>query len=182
MSEKEKMIDGEYYDPEDPTLKHLRENAEKLMDEYNRPGGKDAAQLLEMLMGYRADGISIRKPFYCDYGINIKVGRNFYANYNCVFLDVAPIHIGDDVFFGPGVSLITVNHPLDPEERRAGKEYALPITIGDNVWIGADVTVNPGVKIGENTVIGSGSVVVKDIPAGKVAVGNPCRPVKNVDE
>ncbi|AKG75384.1 galactoside O-acetyltransferase [Salinicoccus halodurans] len=175
------MLNGEYYDPEDLTLKHLRENAEKLMDEYNRPGQKNEAQILEMLMGYRAEGISIRKPFYCDYGINIRVGRNFYANYNCVFLDVGPITIGDDVFLGPGVSLITVNHPLDPEERRAGKEYARPINIGNNVWLGADVTVNPGVTIGANAVIGSGSVVVKDIPAGMVAAGNPCRPVKRVD-
>lgn len=181
MSEKEKMLNGEYYDPGDPTLKHLRENAEKLMDEYNRPEAKNEAQILEMLMGYRAEGISIRKPFYCDYGINIKVGRNFYANYNCVLLDVGPINIGDDVFLGPGVSLITVNHPLDPKERRAGKEYARAINIGDNVWLGADVTVNPGVTIGENAVIGSGSVVVKDIPANMVAAGNPCRPIKSVE-
>ncbi len=182
MTEKEKMLNGEYYDPEDPTLKHLRGNAEKLMDEYNRPGPKNEAQILEMMMGYRAEGISIRKPFYCDYGINIKVGRNFYANYNCVFLDVGPINIGDDVFLGPGVSLITVNHPLDPQSRREGKEYARPINIGNNVWLGADVTVNPGVTIGENTVIGSGSVVVKDIPANVVAAGNPCRVIKDVDE
>jgi len=181
MSEKEKMLTGEYYDPEDPVLKHLRENAAELMDEYNRPGPKDEAQILEMLMGYRAEGISIRKPFYCDYGININVGRNFYANYNCVILDVGPVNIGNDVFLGPGVSLITVNHPLDPKERRSGKEYARAISIGDNVWLGADVTVNPGVTIGDNTVIGSGSVVVKDIPANMVAAGNPCRPIKSVE-
>ncbi|WP_040608946.1 sugar O-acetyltransferase [Salinicoccus carnicancri] len=175
------MLAGEYYDPEDPALKHLRENAAKLMDEYNRPESKDEAQILEMLMGYRAEGISIRKPFYCDYGINIRVGRNFYANYNCVLLDVGPVNIGDDVFLGPGVSLITVNHPLDPAERRSGKEYARAINIGDNVWLGADVTVNPGVTIGDNAVIGSGSVVVKDIPANMVAAGNPCRPIKSVE-
>lgn len=180
MSEKEKMISGEYYDPEDPTLRHLRENAEKMMDEYNKPEQKNVSQILEMLMGYRAEGIDIRKPFYCDYGINIKVGRNFYANYNCVFLDVGPINIGDDVFLGPGVSLITVSHPLDPEKRRSGKEYSRPINIGNNVWLGADVTVNPGVTIGENAVIGSGSVVTKDIPSDMVAVGNPCRPIKSV--
>jgi len=181
VSEKEKMLRGEYYDPEDPTLKHLRGNAEKLIGEYNSPEAGNEAHILEMLIGYRAEGISIRKPFYCDYGSNIKVGRNFYANYNCVFLDAGPINIGDDVFLGPGVSLITVNHPLDPEERRAGKEYAKAINIGNNVWLGANVTVNPGVTIGDNTVIGSGSVVVKDIPANMVAVGNPCRPVKSVE-
>src|SRR5699024_12346082 len=111
---------------------------------------------------YRAEGISIRKPFYCDYGSNIKVGRNFYANYNCVFLDAGPINIGDDVFLGPGVVLITVNHPLDPEERRVGKEYAKAINIGNNVWLRGNVTVNPGVIIGDNNVIDSGSVVVMD--------------------
>ncbi|MCG1009614.1 sugar O-acetyltransferase [Salinicoccus sp. ID82-1] len=182
MTEKEKMLKGEYYDPQDPTLVHLRDNADNLMNQYNHPGGGDKGQLLDMLFGYHVEGLSIRAPFFCDYGINIRVGRNFYANHNCVFLDVAKITIGDDVLLGPNVSLITVNHPIDPEKRRQKLEYGKPITIGDNVWIGADVTVNPGVTIGENAVIGSGSVVVKDVPANTVAAGNPCRVIRAIEE
>ncbi len=181
MTEKEKMLRGEYYDPQDATLVHLRENAQNLMNQYNHPHGEDKGRLLDMLFGYHAEGLSIRAPFYCDYGINIKVGRNFYANYNCVFLDVARITIGDDVFFGPNVSLITVNHPIDPVKRRQGLEYAEEIRIGDNVWVGADVTVNPGVTIGDNAVIGSGAVVVKDVPANVVAAGNPCKVIRTIE-
>ncbi|GAA3732865.1 maltose acetyltransferase domain-containing protein [Salinicoccus jeotgali] len=178
MTEKEKMLSGEYYDPSDPTLVHLRENAQYLMDEYNHPGGGGQTRLLDMLFGYHADDASIRAPFFCDYGINIKVGRNFYANYNCTLLDVAKITIGNHVCLGPNVSLITATHPLDPMKRREGLEFGLPITIGDDVWLGADVTVNPGVSIGDNTVIGAGSVVTKDMPPNVVAAGNPCRVIR----
>ncbi|GAB3056194.1 sugar O-acetyltransferase [Salinicoccus sesuvii] len=181
MTEKEKMLRGEYYSSDDPTLVHLRENAQNLVEQYNQPGGGDRGQLLDMLFGYHVEGLIIRPPFFCDYGINIKVGRNFYANFNCVLLDVAKITIGDDVLLGPNVSLVTASHPIDPEKRRQRLEYGKPITIGNNVWIGADVTVNPGVTIGENAVIGSGSVVVKDIPANTVAVGNPCKPIRTIE-
>ena len=124
----------------------------------------------------------IMSPFYCDFGFNISIGKNFYSNYNCVVLDGAKVSFGDNVFIAPNCVFSTAGHPLDVEQRNAGLEIALPITVGDNVWIGANVTVLPGVTIGNNTVIGAGSVVNRDIPDGVVAVGNPCKVIRQITE
>ena len=121
-------------------------------------------------------------PFYCDYGSHIEVGENFFANYNCTILDVAPVKIGDNVLFGPNVSLYTAGHPLHPVSRNSAYEYGISITIGDNVWLGGNVVVTPGVHIGNNVVIGAGSVVTKDIPDNMVAAGNPCRVIREITE
>lgn len=124
----------------------------------------------------------ILPPFKCEVGDNIKIGNDFFANFDCSMLDTAEITIGNNVLFGPKVMLITVGHPVDSNLRNEGYMYAYPITIEDNVWIGANVTVNPGVTIGANTVIGAGSVVTKDIPSGVVAVGNPCRVLRKIND
>ena len=126
--------------------------------------------------------IMVVPPFYCDYGSHIEVGENFFANYNCTILDVAPVKIGDNVLFGPNVSLYTAGHPLHPVSRNSAYEYGISITIGDNVWLGGNVVVTPGVHIGNNVVIGAGSVVTKDIPDNMVAAGNPCRIIREITE
>ena len=127
-------------------------------------------------------GVHIEAPFYCDYGKNIHVGDYFYANFNCVILDVGRVIIGHHVKIGPNVSLYTAGHPIHPDSRNSGYEYGIGITIGDNVWIGGNVVVNPGVHIGNNVVIGSGSVVTKDIPDHVVAAGNPCKVIREITE
>jgi len=132
-------------------------------------------ELVQELFAEAGPGSYIEPPFYCDYGYNVKVGENFYCNYDCVFLDCGHITIGDHVMFGPKVSLYTASHPIDAAVRKYHHDLGIPITIGDNVWIGGNTVVCPGVTIGENTVIGAGSVVTHDIPANVVAAGNPCR-------
>ena len=127
-------------------------------------------------------GVHIEAPFHCDYGKNIEVGDYFFANYNCAILDVGKVIIGDNVQFAPNVSLYTAGHPIHPDSRNSGYEYGIGITIGDNVWLGGNVVVNPGVHIGNNAVIGSGSVVTKDIPDNVIAVGNPCRVIREITE
>lgn len=122
------------------------------------------------------------QPFHCDYGYNIEIGENFFANYNCVILDGAKVTFGDNVFIAPNCSFYTAGHPIDVLQRNQGLEYALPIKIGNNVWIGGNVTVLPGVTIGDNTVIGAGSLVNKDIPSNVVAAGNPCRVIREITE
>lgn len=124
--------------------------------------------------------VAFFQPFYCDYGYNIEIGENFYSNVNCVILDGAKVKFGDNVFVAPNCGFYTAGHPLDVKQRTAGLEYAKPITIGNNVWIGAQVCVMPGVTIGDNCVIGGGSVVTKDIPANSLAVGNPCRVIREI--
>lgn len=131
-------------------------------------------------LGKIGEGLLIEQPFYCDYGYNIKVGNNFYANFNLVILDEASVTFGDNVFIAPNCGFYTAGHPIDAVERNKGLEYARPITVGDNVWIGAGVSVLPGVTIGDNCFIGAGSVVVKDIPPYSLAVGNPCRVIKAI--
>lgn len=138
--------------------------------------------LLKEMLGEVAGDILIEQPFYCDYGYNIFAGKNFFANYNLVILDEASVKFGDNVFIAPNCSFYTAGHPIDPEERNKGLEYARPITVGNNVWIGGNVCVVPGVTIGDNCVIGAGSVVVKDIPANSVAAGNPCRVIKSITD
>ena len=136
--------------------------------------------LICRILGESGENIWINQPFYCDYGKHITVGNNFFANYNCTILDVAQVKIGNNVFFAPNVSLYTAGHPLHHEARNSMYEYGAPISIGDNVWIGGNSVVTPGVSIGANSVIGAGSVVTKDIPSGVVAAGNPCRVIRKI--
>lgn len=129
-----------------------------------------------------AGKLYIEPPFHCDYGCHISVGEWFYANYDCIMVDVCKVKIGDNVMFGPRVGIYTAGHPIDAEIRNTGLEFGAPVTIGDNVWVGGSVVINPGVTIGNNVVIGSGSVVTKDIPDNVVAVGNPCRVLREITE
>ena len=124
----------------------------------------------------------MESPFYCDYGSNIEVGENFYANFNCTILDVAKVVIGKNVMFAPNVSIYTAGHPIHPDSRNSGYEYGIGVTIGNNVWVGGNATINPGVHIGDNVVIGAGSVVTKDIEANSIAVGNPCKVLRKITE
>jgi maltose O-acetyltransferase len=172
------MLAGELYDASDPELTAARARARELLFRFNaRP---ERSLLEELLSSVGAEAV-IEPPFHCDYGSNISVGDRFYANVGCVFLDCAPISIGDRTLFGPAVQLCAATHPLDAETRRRGLEYALPIEIGDDVWIGGGAVVLPGITIGDRAVIGAGSVVVKDVLADVVAVGNPCRPVRELE-
>ena len=139
-------------------------------------------ELAKELFAQAGEGTYIEPPFFCDYGRNTRVGKNFYCNYDCVFLDCGPITIGDNVMLGPKVALYAVNHPIDPAVRNTGYDFPEPITIGNNVWIGGSAVICPGVTIGDNTVIGAGSVVTKDIPSNVVAVGNPCRILRPVND
>lgn len=139
-------------------------------------------QLFKKLLGRIGRDFNIETPFRCDYGYNIEIGENFYSNFNCTILDVGKVLIGNNVMFGPNVSLYTAGHPIHPETRNSGIEYGIQIRIADNVWLGGNVVVNPGVTIGENSVIGSGSVVTKDIPPNVVAAGNPCRIVREITD
>jgi len=156
-----------------------------LLRSFNRalPFNAPKEYLLFKLLGLRhGRSVYIEPPFRCDYGKHIEIGDNFYANSGCIIIDVARVKIGDNVMFGPNVAVITAGHPIHHEIRNTKFEYGIPVTIGDNVWIGANAVLLPGVHIGDNTVIGAGSVVTKDIPSGVVAVGNPCKPVKEITE
>jgi maltose O-acetyltransferase len=182
-SEKQKMLAGELYRATDPELTADHLKAQALLEWFNATRATEAKQrstLLSKLFASFGTGSVIKPSFRCDYGTNITVGRNFFANYDCVFLDCNRITIGDDVQIGPSVQIYTAQHPTDPETRRSGLEFALPVTIGDNVWIGGGSIVCPGVTIGDHTVIGAGSVVVRDLPPRVIAVGNPCRVVREI--
>lgn len=160
-----------------------RKKAKEICHDFNnlRPSDeKKQKETIKNLFGKTEDDFTIIAPFWCDYGYNIEIGKNFFANHNTVILDCAKVEFGDNVFIGPNCGFYTAGHPLDVEERNAGLEYAYPITIGNNVRIGAGVHLMPGVSIGDNAVIGGGSVVVEDIPADSVAVGNPCKVIKNL--
>ena len=175
------MVSGREYDATHPYLLERLNATKDRIWEYNklRPSMlKERNELLRGLLGKSDGDTFINQPFYCDYGSNIRVGRRFFANFNFTVLDEALVTIGDDCFIGPNVSIYTASHSTDPIERNSRREWAKPVTIGDNVWIGGSVTILPGVTIGSNVTIGAGSVVVKDIPDGCVAVGNPCRVVK----
>lgn len=184
MTEKEKARAGLLYDANyDSELLAERERCKELCYDYNmtRPSQHDKRnEIMRSLLGHAGESFTIEPPFYCDYGYNIEIGENFYANVGCVILDGAKVTFGDNVFIAPGCGFYTAGHPLDVEQRNSGLEYARPITVGNNVWIGAQVVVLPGVTIGDNTVIGAGSVVTHNIPAGVVAVGNPCRVIREI--
>ncbi len=186
MTEKEKMQRQMLYDANyDKELIEERRIAKDLCYEFNnlRPSDEDGQrEILSRLLGKTADNYCIIAPFWCDYGYNIEVGENFFANHNTVILDGAKVKFGNNVFIAPNCGFYTAGHPIDTERRNKGLEYAYPITVGDNVWIGAGVQVMPGVTIGSNVVIGGGSVVVKDIPDNVVAVGNPCKAIREITE
>ena len=177
------MLAGEFYLASDAELTGLRLRARQITRAYNATTESEddlRRALLNRLFGKMGAKIEVEPPFRCDYGCNIYVGQNFYANFGVVMLDVAEIRIGDDVLLAPNVQLYTASHPLDPQLRRAQKEFGLPITIGDNVWIGGGAIVLPGVSIGDNAVIGAGSIVTRDVPANVVVAGNPGRIVRDI--
>lgn len=183
QSEYQKMISGQLYDAADPKLKEDRSIARDLCFELAqlRPSKTAEKQnLFQQLFRCEQSDFHIELPFRCDYGYNISLGKNFYSNYNCTMLDCAKITIGDNVMFAPNVSLFTAAHPIDAEKRNSGIEFAMPITIGNNVWIGGNSVVMPNVTIGNNVVIGAGSVVTKNIPDNCIAVGNPCRVLREI--
>jgi len=184
MTEKEKMLAGEIYSAVDSQLLEELAAARDVIHDYNllRPSeNQKKLELLKGLLGHIGDdSIIINQPFRCDYGKQISVGKRFFANFNFTVLDEAQVTIGDDCFIGPNVSIYTACHSIDPEERNSRREWAEPVTIGDNVWIGGSVTILPGVTIGDNVTIGAGSVVTKDIPSNSIAVGNPCKVMKTL--
>jgi len=186
MNEWEKGQSGYLYDANnDPEITRLREDCADRCHEYNqyRPSEREQRHsIMKRLLGCIRGRFEILPPFHCDYGVNIEIGDNFFANYNCTILDGAKVTIGDNVLIAPNCVITTAGHPLDREQRAAGLEIARPITIGDDVWIGANVTVLPGVTIGSGAVVGAGSVVNRDIPAGVVAAGVPCRVIRKITE
>ena len=186
MTEKEKMLAKKLYDANnDPDLAAERIRAKDLCWQFNRLRPSDTAEqeaLLRILLGRAGRNLCILAPFWCDYGYNIEVGDSFFANHNLVILDGGRVVFGDNVFIAPDCGFHTAGHPIDSERRNQGLEYAWPITVGSDVWIGAGVQVMPGVTIGSDVVIGGGSVVVRDIPDHSVAVGNPCRVIRPITE
>ncbi len=172
-SEKEKMLAGELYDPGDEELLHDRTRAEAALLRFNVQGEREALRCL--LGGIGAD-TTIRAPFFCDYGYNIEFGAKVFLNFNCVFLDVCRITVGDGCQIGPGVQIYAADHPRDPKLRRQGLENGRPVTVGPNVWIGGGAILLPGVTIGEDAVIGAGSIVTRDVAPGATVMGNPAQP------
>ena len=183
MSEKQKMTEGQAYNPYDEELVLLRIKSRTICDLYNsspQDNPSNRWKIIKRLFGSVGEGSKLNSPFYCDYGFNIHVGKNFYANYNCIFLDVCAIRIGDNVMLGPGVHIYTATHPIDKDERRTKLESGKKVIIGNDVWIGGNSVINPGITIGNNVVVGSCSVVTKDLPSNVVAVGNPCRIIRHL--
>ena len=168
----------------DKEVMEQQKRARKLTQELNTVDRSDfekIEKIVKELLG-KSEGAFINPPFYCDYGFNIEVGKNFYANYNCTILDVGKVTIGDNCMFAPNVAIYTAGHPIHPDSRNSMYEYGIPVSIGDNCWLGGNTIVCPGVKIGNNVVIGAGSVVTKDIPDWPIAAGNPCRVIRTITE
>ncbi|MFT3786647.1 MAG: sugar O-acetyltransferase [Tepidisphaeraceae bacterium] len=183
-SNRERMLAGDQYIADDPDLFRESNRAAALTHHFNTCAGDDNAgrdRILRELLGSVGEGTTFRPPFRCDYGYQTHVGARTFANWGLICLDVGRITIGDDVQIGPNVQLLTATHPIEPEPRRNKWEGSKPISIGNNVWLGGGVIVCPGVTIGDNTVVGAGSVVVKDLPANVVAVGNPARVIRKID-
>lgn len=186
MTEKEKRDKGVLYDANyDAELVAQQLACKDICHEYNslKPSQTERrTDLMKKLLGKTSGNFTVLAPFWCDYGYNIEIGENFFANHNCVILDGAKVVFGDNVFIAPNCGFYTAGHPADAARRNAGLEYAYPITVGNNVWIGGGVQVMPGVTIGNNVVIGGGSVVTHDVPDNVIAVGNPCRILREITE
>ena len=183
-TEREKMLSGELYDPLDAELVTARDRARDLCQDLNATRERDAEvrrRILRDLFGAGGDSVWMQPPFFCDYGSNIHLGERVFFNFNCVVLDVCRVTIGDFTLFAPAVQIYTATHPLNAELRRK-QEYAKPITIGSDVWVGGGAIICPGVAIGSKSVIGAGSVVTRDVPAGVFAAGNPCRVIREITE
>jgi maltose O-acetyltransferase len=180
-TEKEKMLAGELYDPLDKELVEERMSARLLIKELNdsrENQTQERTRILKELFPNAGPGLWLQPPFYCDYGRYMIVGEKVFFNFNCVVLDVTYVRIGSRTLFGPNVQIYTATHPMDYKERSAGVEFAKPVTIGEDVWVGGSAVICPGVTIGDRTIIGAGSVVTKDIPSDVFAAGNPCRVIR----
>jgi len=181
-SERKKMLAGELYNPLDPELVHGRDRARNLCQDLNltrEAQQEERRRILRELLGAGGDDVWMQPPFFCDYGTNILLGTKCFFNFNCVVLDVCEVRIGDHTLFGPAVQIYTATHPLDSQLRRT-QEFGKPIEIGSDVWVGGGAIICPGAKIGSRSVIGAGSVVTKEIPAGVFAAGNPCRVIREL--
>ncbi|EOX3358092.1 sugar O-acetyltransferase [Vibrio cholerae] len=184
MREREKMLSGEYYDPSDAELVKLRLEARLLTEKLNQTSvscPEKRVEIIKSLLGSTGNSIHIESTFNCDYGLNIHVGENFYANFGCVILDVAEVRIGDNCFIAPQVGIYTATHPIDPIQRNSGLEFGKQIRIGNNCWIGGHATINPGVMLGDNVVVASGAVVTKSFGSNVVIGGNPARVLKEIE-
>ena len=185
MNQKERMLAGLPYKAWlDGLAEERLENKKRIYKYNNLPpeAEKEQEELIKEILGKTGENVHIEAPFHCDYGYNIEVGENFFANYNLTVLDVGKVRIGKNAQIAPNVSIYTAGHPIHPESRNSGYEYGIEVTIGDNVWIGGNVCIMPGVTVGDNVVIGAGSVVTKDIPDSVIAVGNPCRVVRAITD
>ena len=184
MTEKEKMLAGMVYDATNSEVIAELQTTREVLYEFNSLHPSETLRMKEILKALFGkvgdDNFLINQPFRCDYGKQVSIGKRFFANFNFTILDEAPVTIGDDCFIGPNVSIYTACHSTDPVERNTRQEWAKPVTIGNNVWIGGSVTILPGVTIGDNVTIGAGSVVTRDIPSNTIAVGNPCKVVKSL--
>ncbi|NRY61920.1 sugar O-acetyltransferase [Clostridium beijerinckii] len=185
MKQRERMLAGLPYKGSLDGLREERMETKLKIYDYNllRPNETEKMdELIRDILGKTDEKITVKQPFHCDYGKNIQVGNNFFANYNCTILDTGRVIIGENVKVAPNVSIYTAGHPIHPLSRNSGYEYGIEVIIGDNVWLGGSVVINPGVKIGNNVVIGSGSVVTKDIPDNVIAAGNPCKVIREITE
>ena len=183
MTELNKMLSGQMYDPGDPQLSQMRLKCREQMDLYNNAQPSQDClrdEILRNLLGSMGKKIKIEPPLHCDYGCHIHLGDDVYMNFNCVLLDCAEIRIGDGTLIGPGVQFYAATHPVDAQERKTGLELAGPITVGKNCWIGGGAIILPNVSIGDNTTIAAGSVVTKDVPENVVAAGNPCKVIREL--
>ncbi len=182
-TEKEKMLDGEMYDPLDPQLSEERMRTRlliKALNDTREDQTEERTRLLKELIPQAQAGLWLQPPFYCDYGSNMIVGEKVFFNFNCIVLDVTYVKIGSRTLFGPNVQIYTATHPTDYQERASGREFAKPIAIGEDVWVGGSAIICPGVNIGDRSIIGAGSVVTRDIPADVFAAGNPCKVIRHL--
>ncbi len=187
MKQLERMLSGKLYHCgyKDSDREEMFNRRNEFLDKFNSTSYADfktREELCKKYFGSTGDSVCINKPFHCDYGANIHIGERFYANFDCIMLDVAHITIGNDVFFGPRVCVYTAGHPIDANIRNTGLEYGKEVKIGNSVWIGGNCVICPGVKVGDNAVIGANSVVTKDIPSNVIACGNPCHVIRQIDE
>ena len=180
QTEKEKMLAGELYFAMDEELWREHNHAQNILMKFNNSPDENRSEILKELFGKTGENFCVKPNFRCDYGYNIHVGENFFANYDCVILDVCKVTIGDNCLMAPRVCIYTATHPLDVDLRISGLEYGKPVTIGNNVWLGGSSVIAPGVTIGDNSVVAAGAVVVKDVPANVVVGGNPAKIIKHI--